>query len=252
MLDSTKALIGYALEARDGRIGKVEDFYFDDYVWRVRYLVVATGGWLLRKNVLILPAALDLPLRDEKLFPVKLTKEQVGDSPDIDTDKPVSRQMEESLHTYYGWPSYWAMDPFTSAVTPEYAQVAVPAAIAEMPTGDPHLRSVREVTGYDVRTTDRELGIGSVADFLLDDEDWTVRYIVVRSTEKDGGRDYLLNPWWMREIDWAQRTMQFDLTTEQVRSSPEFDPAAPPDRDFESRLHEYYGRDAYWKKTQHR
>ena len=59
MLRSAKQMFGYAIEARDGRIGKVEDFYFDDTAWRVRYLIGETGGWLTRKAVLISPAALD-------------------------------------------------------------------------------------------------------------------------------------------------------------------------------------------------
>jgi hypothetical protein len=245
MLDSTDELIGYSLEARDGGIGKVQDFYFDDHAWRVRYLVVATGGWLLRNHVLISPAALDPPQRDEKRFPVKLTKEQVSNSPDIDTDKPVSRQLEESMRSYYGWPSYWAADPSGAAVAPEAAGLMVSAGPAGMPDGDPHLRSVCEVTGYDVRASDRELGIGLVTDFLIDGEDWTVRYIVIRGGGGGGARNYALNPWWASGIDWSQRTMHFGLTADRILSSPEFDPASPPGRDFESRLHEYYGREVY-------
>ncbi len=248
MLFSMKQVLGFAIEARDGRIGKVEDFYFDDYVWRVRYLVARTGGWLVRNSVLISPAALDSPSLEERCYSVKLTKEQVRNSPDVDADKPVSRQMEESLQIYYGWPSYWAMEPFSVSAAPELAE-GIPAAAADGPSGDPHLRSVREATGYAVHASDRELAVGAVSDFVLDDEDWTVRYVVVHASEYVGNRDFVLNSWWTREIDWAQRTMHFDITAAQIQSSPGFDPSIPLDRDYEIRLHENYGRIAYGQRV---
>ena len=46
MLRSMKDLEGYAIDAIDGTIGHVKDFYFDDEAWVIRYLVVDTGAWL--------------------------------------------------------------------------------------------------------------------------------------------------------------------------------------------------------------
>ena len=210
MLLSVNRLLGFTLEARDGRIGKVDDFYFDDCVWRVRYLVAGTGGWLSRKEVLISPAALECPRLDEKSFPVKLTKDQVRDSPETDTDKPVSRQMEEAMSLYYGWPSYWSMEPFALAAVPGMAATA-PAEAVGAPAGNPHLRSVRESVGYEIRASDHEAEVGEVADFVVDDDDWTVRYLVARASAEEGAREFVLNPWWTREIDWAQRNAALRL-----------------------------------------
>ena len=50
-------LTGYTLQARDGDIGKLEQIYFDDHYWSVRYFIVHTGSWLLGKDVLIAPLA---------------------------------------------------------------------------------------------------------------------------------------------------------------------------------------------------
>ncbi|MGA2519172.1 MAG: PRC-barrel domain-containing protein [Smithellaceae bacterium] len=61
---SVKDLEGYAIGATDGDIGKLDDFYFDDESWTIRYLVADTGNWLLSRKVLISPFALgkaDLP-----------------------------------------------------------------------------------------------------------------------------------------------------------------------------------------------
>ena len=51
MLRKAKDLDGYKLDARDGEIGKVKEFYFDDQSWTVRYLIADTGGWLSGRTV---------------------------------------------------------------------------------------------------------------------------------------------------------------------------------------------------------
>jgi sporulation protein YlmC with PRC-barrel domain len=83
------SLIGYRMAAMDGKIGKVEDFYFDDQVWMIVYLVVKTGNWLSGRKVLISPAALIKGADRDGTFPVTLTREQIVNGPDIDTDKPL-------------------------------------------------------------------------------------------------------------------------------------------------------------------
>ena len=37
MLRRAKELIRFKLGARDGEIGRVKDFYFDDHRWTIRY-----------------------------------------------------------------------------------------------------------------------------------------------------------------------------------------------------------------------
>lgn len=43
MLRSLRDLIDYTVHAVDGKIGVVKDFYFDDFNWSVRYMIVGTG-----------------------------------------------------------------------------------------------------------------------------------------------------------------------------------------------------------------
>ena len=107
MLRKAKDLNGYKLDARDGEIGKVKEFYFDDHSWTVRYLVADTGGWLSGRTVLISPYALDPANEGGKVIPVDLTKAQIEKSPSLDTDRPVSRQYEWEYFSFYGWPAYW-------------------------------------------------------------------------------------------------------------------------------------------------
>ena len=91
MLYSAKMLKGYKLHCLDGEIGKVDEFYFDDRHWTVRYLISDAGDWLTGRQVLISPHALVEVNRDEKCISVSLTKKQIEDSPPLDSHRPVSR-----------------------------------------------------------------------------------------------------------------------------------------------------------------
>ena len=107
MLSATNHLKGFTLRASDGDIGSVEEFYFDDERWTIRYLVADTGKWLPGREVLISPMSLGAVNPGAKKLDVKLTKNQVAKSPDIDTHKPISRQHEAKLYNYYNYPYYW-------------------------------------------------------------------------------------------------------------------------------------------------
>ena len=107
MLWDASAIDGYAIKASDGRLGTVSDLLFEDVGWVVRWLVVDTGNWLSGRKVLLPLSALGRPDRALRHFPVKLTMEHVKDSPDVDTDQPVSRQIEAHVYDYFGRDPYW-------------------------------------------------------------------------------------------------------------------------------------------------
>ena len=107
MKRSLNSLVVFAIGATDGEIGKVKEFYFDDETWTIRYLIVETGNWLFGRKILISPQSLLIPDWERRIFAADLTKEQITDSPDIDTQKPVSRQQEIKLQYHYLQSSYW-------------------------------------------------------------------------------------------------------------------------------------------------
>lgn len=107
MLNKAKALKGFTLDSLDGAIGKINEFYFDDLHWTIRYVVADTGNWLAGRQVLISPYALADVNEEEKSIAINLTKKQIEDSPSLDSDKPVSRHFEEDYYGHYGWPMYW-------------------------------------------------------------------------------------------------------------------------------------------------
>src|SRR5690554_3769754 len=108
MLRTIESLKGYSLRATDDELGKVEEVYFDDERWGVRYLIVRPGSWLTRRSVLISPHSINGIDDSDSAVRVSLTQEQVKNSPDIDTQQPVSRQMEREYATYFGYGTYWA------------------------------------------------------------------------------------------------------------------------------------------------
>jgi uncharacterized protein YrrD len=54
MQENINRMIGYAIRTADGDLGKVDEFYFDDQTWTIRYVVAETGNWLSGRKVLII------------------------------------------------------------------------------------------------------------------------------------------------------------------------------------------------------
>ena len=249
MLWYASVINGYAIEANDGRLGTVGDFLFEDTSWMIRWLVVDTSNWLSGRKVLLPPSVMEQPDAERRQFPVKLTMQQVKDSPDVDTDRPVSRQLESNIYNHYAWDPYWASGYMLGAIATPFAAppflsgprprdlVGVDARTDE----DPHLRSIEEVTGYHIHATDGE--IGHVEDFLVDDAGWGIRYVVVDTRNWWPGKKVLISPRSVQKIDWANRLMHLDVDRQKVKDSPAYDATTTVDQTFEERFHDHYGSD---------
>ena len=251
MLWSLNQLRSYRIRATDDTLGSVEDAFFDDLAWKMRYLVVDTA-WLFGRRVLLSAAVLGHPDAAAREFPVALDQEHVRNSPDIDAAQPVSRQQEIDLHGYYGWTPYWgaaaAWIPVPDVAAPAAAgegdAVAPATAPDESERRDPHLRSGRELIGYAIRATDDS--IGQVDDILLEEDGWIVRYLVVDTGTWLPGRKVVLSPNWVNEISWADRSVLVNVTRSEIESSPAYNPGAELGREYEDELHRHYGRKGYW------
>lgn len=245
MLTNIKELIGLSIDAKDERLGSVADIFFDDHFWTVRYLVVDTSEWLFGRKVLISPQSADAPNVEEGTIAVDLTAEEVRNGPEVGTELPVSRQAETDLVNYFGWVPYW--NPLGAhGRGPTLAPVRTSPDRPQQPVheGDPNLRSIEEVTGYHIAVTDGE--IGHAEDFLIQLDDWLIRYMVVETGNWFDGKRILVAPDWIRSIDWDDSRVHVDLTREAIKNSPEYDPSKPVDRDYERSLYEHYGRTAPW------
>jgi hypothetical protein len=232
------------LDSLNGEIGRVKDFYFDDRHWTVRYLVAETGNWLTGRQVLISPYALVAIISGEEHITVELTKKQIEDSPSLDSDKPVSRQFEEAYYGYYGWPMYWGGP---------YNWGAYPYIVRDRrnwnPTHngkswDPHLRSTHDVRGHHIQAADGE--IGHVEDFLIDDETWAIRYLIVDTRNWWPGTKVLVSPQWIERVSWNESKVFVNLSRQAISESPEYKMECPLTRDYESGLYLHYDRLGYW------
>ena len=226
--------------------------YFDDESWAVRYIIVDTGKWLPGRLVLISAMAVTQPDRVSRQLNVALTREQVRNSPAIDTEQPVSRQQERLHLRYYGYPYYWVGPALWGASTlPAVATPPVPveaAGATDSDSAESHLRSCREVAGYHLRGTDGELGHAD--DFLVDDSDWAIRYLVVDTSNWWVGRKVLIAPEWVDSIDWLERSVHVDVTRATVEQAPRYDAAAHVTRQWEADYYAHHKRPPYWMSTE--
>ncbi len=278
MLRKVDDLLGLSLMASDGEAGRLHDLYFDDQTWTVRYLVADTGPWLFGRRVLISPQATQLntnpeqPDRPPDAIHLALTQEQIENSPDINLNQPVSRQHEVELHGYYGWLGYWQVDPLAAPMgatpyVPMSEQLAAnrsELADAETPETDDspaatdapnpmesnrqepdsHLRSAREVMGYNIHATDNE--IGHVEDMLFDEESYELRYLVVDTRNWLPGKQVLVATEWVRQVKWIESAVEVAITRAQVENSPVYSARNPISREFEIELYNAYDLPGYW------
>ncbi|WP_114284426.1 PRC-barrel domain-containing protein [Sulfitobacter sp. DFL-23] len=246
-------IIGYSLRAKDGAIGSITDILFDDRHFGLRWVVIDTGTWLPGRKVLLPPTALGTPDPATREYPVDLTLSEIEDAPGLETDQPVSRQLETDIYGFYGWHPYWyggygyamvgGVQP--AGLTPGQTVDRQQAKLAqEQQKGDGHLHSVEEVTGYYVEATDDN--IGHIEDFVIDESSWAVRYLVIDTKNWWPGKMVLISPDWLRGIAWTDGKVHVGVTRDKVKDSPEFDPSTTIDRKYEESIHAHYGYTPYW------
>jgi hypothetical protein len=183
---------------------------------------------------------------------VTLTKAQVENSPELAEDQPVSQQMENRLYTYYGWDPLWGglyLSETPSAIAWPY--MAPPYFGLSLDTGkthgdgvslhgsDPHVRSVNEVIGYRLHAVDGE--IGHIENFMIDDADWSIHYFIVDTRNWWFGERVLISPLAVKSIEWFDRRVALDVSREQVKASPPWDPLDVFTQVYAKRLHKHYG-----------
>jgi uncharacterized protein YrrD len=245
VLSKAKTLKGYKLDSLDGEIGKVKEFYFDDRYWTIRYLVADTGNWLTGRQVLISPYALNSVIKSEKQLSVDLTKMQIENSPSLESHKPVSRQFEDDYYGYYGWPTYWSGSsvwrdsPYIERNRNKWRESTKGAK-----AWDRHLRSTYEVTGYHLQALDGE--IGHIEDFIIDDETWTIRYLIINTGNWWPGKKVLVSPQWIERVSWNESKAFVNLSRDTIKESPEYTEESLITRDYEIGLHRHYTRPGYW------
>lgn len=224
MLQKVSGLRGATVQALDGDLGSVQDFYFDDERWALRYAIVDTGTWLPGRRVVLSIMSLMAPDWEAGRLPVTLSRDQIRNSPDVLRHPAISRSLEAELLSYYGFPYYWAGDAV-------WGRVASPALAAQqavtrdgMPTGEPdsdvHLHSARDIIGYHLHARDGE--IGHVDDLLLYPQTWEVKGLLIDTSNWIGGRAAVITPESIGRLDWAGRHVRVNLSRETIAEAPDY------------------------------
>jgi hypothetical protein len=255
MLRKTRDLKGARLGARDGEIGHLKDFYFDDDRWTIRYLLADTGNWLPSTKVLISPLTVkSIHFAAHKVIEVDLDKDQIKHSPTMDAHKPVSEQIHVQYGTQLLWPDYW-VGPLVWEPASVRRGVSPPPVLAESDSHhaeqttnneDSHLQSAEAVTGYAIQALDRHFG--HIEQFILDDETWSIRYLVADLRNWLPGKRVLLAPQWISSVNWLESRVYIDFDRATIQRSPAYDPALPISREYESRLFDHYNGKPYWNR----
>jgi len=247
MLTSLTGLDDYAVTGLDdgGHLGRVHDAYFDDRRWSIRHLVVETGHWPGHHRVLVSPWSVRGLDPGHHVLRTDLTRRELTESPDADSDKPVSRQHAVDLARYYGFygfPYHWlgtapASEQWMAAGGGEVAVVTLAPRLQK--AGDRHLQSARAVLGYYVHA--HEDDVGHVSDFLFGDAAWAIRHVVLVVRRGLSRRRVLVPVGFVSRVDWDAGAVSVALPGPVVRNAPAYDPAEPFGPDLATRLAGYYG-----------
>jgi len=253
MLRVASSLIGYDVEASDGDAGSVHDILFDDITWKIRWLVIDTGGWLSGRRVLIHPSAVSPLNLESSRLQVNLSRLAISEAPGSLLDRPVSQQQEKSLYDYYDWDpawggSYFGQGTMVADLEPVmyFDQDTVRGAAGNgfhLEAGDPHLRSLSEVKGYHVHANDGD--IGHVQDVLLDDAKWLILYVIIDTKNWWVGQHVLISPYAVTHLEYPDQKIRVDTTMAKIRSSPPWKPEELIDELYQAKLHHHYNWPKY-------
>lgn len=180
-------LIGCQISAADKAAGTVEDVYIDDILWTVRHLAVNDAGGLGTQPASIDPDGISGFDPKVRTIATSLSQAEVAGGPDISSDLPVAKQSGGK--------------------------------------GDPHLRSIRELDGYQVHGTDGEAGV--LSGFIADDVAWKIHFVIVDT----GYRQVLLAPGLFNQIDFGTKRVHLEVDRKHVVVSPDYDPDTPIERE---------------------
>lgn len=242
-LHRTAEIIGCTAQAIDGKAGSIHDILFDDDSWKVRYLVVRSGVWLEERMVLIPPQAFLYATEGAHEVHVTLSCDQIRQSRSLEADPPfyLQRQIDAATTAPTLWMTYGSLyDPVIPLYGPALMQAPPEGADVkrEKPDYDPHLRSVREISGYQLEDADGEAG--QLVGFLVDNEVWALRYVVIQTGSWFAKQQRLLTVSHISAINWERRTLTTSLHRERIAASPEYADALLLDPAFENRLLQYY------------
>lgn len=245
MLIKAKTLKGYKLKCTDGEIGEVKDFIFDEQYWTIRYIVANTGTWLTDRQVLISPYSLVSIDKEEKQIVTTLTVKQIENSPPLYVNVPITRQYEATYNSHYGLPTYWN-GPYMWGANPAIFanSTAYKEALGEKNL-EAGLRSSADIERYKISAPDTDFG--HVVDFIIDEDFWAIRYLIIDTISWWPSPHVLIAPSWIDRIGEGDAKIYVSASSETIKSAPEYDNETEINRAYEVSLNAHYGCKNYWE-----
>ncbi|WP_190278407.1 PRC-barrel domain containing protein [Colwellia hornerae] len=242
MLRSLNEIMRFQLLGIDKKIGRCKDFLFDDKLWVIRYIVADSKEWLSKdRKVLISTISLREPYWEQYQFPLDLTRSKIENSPLVGEHQKISHQYETELFEYYGYAYYWMNEGLwrTSPSPMPLVETQLSKDNSKIKSEDWHLRSTDEVKKFKIYTTDQQ--VAHIDDFILNDDNWTISYIVIDTRHwVPGGRKVLISHKCIDAVNWAGCSITVNVNAQKIIENPLFDLERFIDPDYESQLRKYY------------
>lgn len=242
MLRSLNEIMRFQLLGIDKKIGRCKDFLFDDKLWVIRYIVADSKEWLSKdRKVLISTISLREPYWEQYQFPLDLTRSKIENSPLLGEHQKISHQYETELFEYYGYAYYWMNEGLwrTSPSPMPLVETQLSKDNSKIKSEDWHLRSTDEVKKFKIYTTDQQ--VAHIDDFILNDDNWTISYIVIDTRLwVPGGRKVLISHKCIDAVNWADCSITVNVNAQKIIENPLFDLERFIDPDYESQLRKYY------------
>lgn len=200
MFRDLKTLTGSVVVATDGEIGKITDFLFNDQSWTIKYLVVDVKRWLTRRDVVLAVSAVQEIDWNNRTFQIRVTKEQVRESPLIDSAEPVSRQQEIAMEAYFGRLACWVDRQAGASSIPTGTEYPLRSK------GNLHLRSVSHLTGYTIWSAKNE--VGHLEGFIVDEPAWHIGFFSVKAGDWLASRSVLIPTHSVESVSWAHHRVK--------------------------------------------
>jgi hypothetical protein len=220
MLQNITKLLDFRVVNAQGDVGKVNDFYFDDATWIIRYLLVETGDWLSRNHMLIATEAFEEPDAGKSLFTLNVSRDIIRNSPDINKPLPIPAQYKNELARYRGeWPVYYT-PAHEIPRRPKLSTPGMSTAVIEDEIATGQLFSVKDIAHY--RVTGNGSDIGKGQDLIIDDIFWSIRYLAATTAPSESGR-ILLAPGMIDHIDPVRHEIVTPLRKEAIRPNATYE-----------------------------
>ncbi|QRR00830.1 PRC-barrel domain-containing protein [Dyadobacter sandarakinus] len=227
---SFKSLTHYGLGAIDGEIGKICDVYVDGATWHICYWIVDTGTLLDQRKVMIAAhSVLGIECRN-KTFETSLSRNQIKDSPVIDTNKAESNQ-QEIISDHFR--NYWFLPIKHGVLLDKEANRGI---------SNINLRSLEVLLSCKIYGTDSYLG--RVIDYILDTKYWKIDYLIIEIGGLFRSQKVLIPIKLINTINWTVLVININMAKKEFGQLQCYDPQGRVNILSDGSFLDYHGRPA--------